>query len=441
MNSRILLLAFFITHLVNLAFSQKLPSRIIHQHYDIETTLWENTEEELIEYDEVTDILVHTFYRWDDSLQTFLPDRKYQLEYFEQDKLEVDNSVKWEYYAHPLWYPEKDPWTYQAFGNLKKYSKWEWDTTQSDWTIVFEETFFFDEENCLIKHLFTRYSKGIINFERSRDYVNEDSCKVSGSMSFIRTSGNSNFRKETLKTHEYFDNDLLETITIYIRDFSNQWVKKAVDSAFYDNKGRLIAAKSTIDWTNHRWDYDDRGRLILEHSELVGFDIPLLSTDSTIYREDHKGKLTLKEVFHSGHVPAGFEWYILISNKTTHHYSYYCDGNIKSIRSDNLDDLDLNRSFYEYENAPKCYFPNWQPNFEYFPNPANNQVSIHTQSWEFSETKVKILDVLGRIHIKKPIDYQTTRFDLDVSILPEGLYYLSLDNGEEIVTKPIMIKR
>lgn len=69
-----------------------------------------------------------------------------------------------------------------------------------------------------------------------------------------------------------------------------------------------------------------------------------------------------------------------------------------------------------------------------FPNPASNKISWEVKS-EAIYHELIIRDFLGQEILKAPIQTKT----IDVNQLPQGIYYLTLRNSTELITKPFLI--
>jgi PKD repeat protein len=80
-----------------------------------------------------------------------------------------------------------------------------------------------------------------------------------------------------------------------------------------------------------------------------------------------------------------------------------------------------------------------QPNFQFFPNPATNEVAINS-SEQINDYKVDIKDITGRKVAN--FNLHTTNYRLDVANFANGVYLLTFEatNGKS-VTKKLLISK
>ena len=77
--------------------------------------------------------------------------------------------------------------------------------------------------------------------------------------------------------------------------------------------------------------------------------------------------------------------------------------------------------------------------FEAFPNPANNSVSIITPQ-NFENGKVRITDMTGRTVLSQDLDGSDRIQTLSTTDLSSGIYMITLYNQKEISSKKLIIK-
>ena len=76
-----------------------------------------------------------------------------------------------------------------------------------------------------------------------------------------------------------------------------------------------------------------------------------------------------------------------------------------------------------------------------YPNPAQNKLNLIVKNYSNqSDFKVKVFDVLG-----KNVDYHllsntSTDFSIDISTLDNGIYFLEVYDGKEIIGRNRVIK-
>ncbi|MBV6439691.1 MAG: T9SS C-terminal target domain-containing protein [Haliscomenobacteraceae bacterium CHB4] len=81
--------------------------------------------------------------------------------------------------------------------------------------------------------------------------------------------------------------------------------------------------------------------------------------------------------------------------------------------------------------------------FGMFPNPANDQLTVEVPMENESDVQVAILDVAGKIALQqhRTLAKGDNRITLDVSRLPNGIYFVQLRNGEQTHTRKLTVQR
>ncbi len=78
--------------------------------------------------------------------------------------------------------------------------------------------------------------------------------------------------------------------------------------------------------------------------------------------------------------------------------------------------------------------------FQLYPNPANQQITIRNPHFQLGGFHLRIVDVLGKIQKVISVPRQS-EFNINVSSLEDGLYFIQSSDGRNKITKPILIKR
>ncbi len=83
-----------------------------------------------------------------------------------------------------------------------------------------------------------------------------------------------------------------------------------------------------------------------------------------------------------------------------------------------------------------------QPQLDVFPNPVEDLVNIQFEGGISSTTQVLVLSADGKELLRRQVDENPTEFNLqlDLSELPAGFYLISVQQGEQITSKPISVK-
>ncbi|MGB3605853.1 DUF7619 domain-containing protein [Psychroserpens sp.] len=76
--------------------------------------------------------------------------------------------------------------------------------------------------------------------------------------------------------------------------------------------------------------------------------------------------------------------------------------------------------------------------FEVFPNPAKDNITIQTNQNSFGNITVSIVDIQGKLILESQIS-EVQRFDIDISAIQSGLYFVKLNsNGKSLIKKLII---
>jgi len=78
-------------------------------------------------------------------------------------------------------------------------------------------------------------------------------------------------------------------------------------------------------------------------------------------------------------------------------------------------------------------------NISIFPNPAHNYLNINLNN-NLSSSKINIYNILGKSVYKTQMNAKETFKTIDVSALPDGLYFLEILSNSSKLTKKIIIK-
>ena len=81
--------------------------------------------------------------------------------------------------------------------------------------------------------------------------------------------------------------------------------------------------------------------------------------------------------------------------------------------------------------------------FGMFPNPATDQLTVEVPMENESDVQVSILDVAGKAAIQqhRTLAKGDNRITLDVSRLPNGIYFVQVRNGEQSHTRKLTVQR
>ena len=85
------------------------------------------------------------------------------------------------------------------------------------------------------------------------------------------------------------------------------------------------------------------------------------------------------------------------------------------------------------------YSPSDLANWQVYPVPANNELTIYSEHWIHNEVEITITDVLGRIIQLYTLRPETNSVSVSVGHLAEGMYLLNIHSGTFTSAKRILI--
>jgi hypothetical protein len=81
--------------------------------------------------------------------------------------------------------------------------------------------------------------------------------------------------------------------------------------------------------------------------------------------------------------------------------------------------------------------------FDVFPNPAVNEISVRVNAAKTQNSSVRVLNGLGQVVITKNVSLNagSNTVQIDTKQLSAGYYYVSYDSGDNVVTKKLVITK
>ena len=81
--------------------------------------------------------------------------------------------------------------------------------------------------------------------------------------------------------------------------------------------------------------------------------------------------------------------------------------------------------------------------FDFYPNPASNQVRIDINGTDQKDVLVEIFDFSGKMVLRnKFTNFDDNLIDLDIDLLDQGMYILSITHGtSQAIHKKLLIQK
>ena len=163
------------------------------------------------------------------------------------------------------------------------------------------------------------------------------------------------------------------------------------------------------------WDHSDE---IWEENTLQTFTYNSLASCDVLYYQEYVENA----------IPAVYK------NLVTDHRSYNWSGETNSFKEQ------YHERIYSSEFLSNKIVESTLNSFTVYPNPATDIITVCSPD-NISVKYIQIFDLNGNKLIEKQIPDVTETFELNVSVLPNGVYLCKLRSENENVTKKIIIQR
>lgn len=121
------------------------------------------------------------------------------------------------------------------------------------------------------------------------------------------------------------------------------------------------------------------------------------------------------------------------------YYDYYCDRTLKSEIIEDLNDLFVQKTEYQYQNTPSCESQSEEFYLKISPNPANGILILELPYFKNPETILQLFATNGALIFQKNFLETTNHMTLDIFNIPSGFYLLKVQNGSQVLTKKLRI--
>ena len=127
------------------------------------------------------------------------------------------------------------------------------------------------------------------------------------------------------------------------------------------------------------------------------------------------------------------------SDTTDYSYEFYCDGLESEVIEENADSK--NRTTYSYQQPTNCgTSPTELSPFVLFPNPATNFITVANGQFVDDLLTISIIDTYGRVVQTQQTDRNRYQV-INLAQLSSGVYYLQVNNSEDVISEPFIINK
>jgi hypothetical protein len=252
-------------------------------------------------------------------------------------------------------------------------------------------------------------------------------------------------QKPLIRRYEYDTNDSLIKVLVELKDsikeygfvqyerFANGKLKTLFRNNVYDDE----INNQDINGPKIGFEYDSIGRLkIISNYYQSTNTAPYQLHNQVFYSYNTEGLLVLKK-----------QKYLLnprsICADTETEYNYYCDNLLKETIIKAVDagcDIDFRTKIvYYYTNVAPC---KQEPLAEItlFPNPTRDVFSVKSAVFLNGDWSIKVVNVSGKSVHNKSLNARTDTFDVFTEGWAAGVYFVTLTNGKEMITKKFVIQ-
>lgn len=128
----------------------------------------------------------------------------------------------------------------------------------------------------------------------------------------------------------------------------------------------------------------------------------------------------------------------VFNDTTNYNYQFYCDELVSEVITRNQNNQ--TRTTYNYLHPTDCGIMTELNELSIFPNPANNTINISNNAFINNAYELEIYDSQGRF-IRSIQNSRGAIQSIEVADLQNGVYYLSIPQGNERTTQSFVVNR
>lgn len=300
----------------------------------------------------------------------------------------------------------------------------------------------FNDQNCLVENsIFNYYGDGSIQYGRKWEMEYTNDCQLLQS-DFYRWDPNlESMEPKDQDIYEYFNDGELMIITFMKFDNNtNQWEIEHITETEINDDGEKIRyfvetfRNNSIDSTLQLYTYTSQNEIetfqqfgMINTSEGKVFE--RTRNDSFGYYYNLENRIILKEEYYQNYVNP------VVKNTTT--YEYYCNGQLKSEVVEG--NQPYYRTDYRYDGGVDCPLEEGDKAMMIFPNPTSGIITVQANLLANSEATIQIFTLLGQEVFLEKINQMSYQYQLDLSSLGRGHYFVSISNQNKKVTEKLVI--
>lgn len=273
--------------------------------------------------------------------------------------------------------------------------------------------FTYDNEGCITSK--TEYENSVLSSENVSIYTTDENCRIIKE-EYIPNPG-------FFSTYDYNLDDYDSYSKTKHQTFSNQTYPWSQYKYLYNEYGDQIEF-SILTWTFS----SDTSSFYSEEYRYNYIIDPTTNLITTKFLEEYTFDYPLEEI-------PRFRW------KAEYNYEYNCDGSLKEEIRKDLDNFPPVRYQYFYEGQLDCFSFEQDLNITISPNPSLGLIEIQSNLLTSGNTTLKVFSTDGKLVGETLLLSRYLKQELDLSYLPNGLYFLQLRNGDHLKSAKLIITK
>ncbi len=345
---------------------------------------------------------------------------------------------KWE---EILWInDDKKTYTYNVNGNILTECDYTWPSSLSDWLLIIQKDYTYDDHQNVIEWLIKAYSGGSLIPKYKMTYSYDGSDNMVESFYFTSEDGidwNNNSRYTGLYDEK---NNLIESLSQQWD--GSGWVDEFRSLFVYDDQKRQT--QETIkywdggSWVNvnqYKYSYDGYGNKT-EHIKQNWGASDWINYERYTYEFSGSSQPVVKTYY----LWDGLEWYYFnIETNTYDEYQNMIQTLYQDWQNQTWADQRLDHFSYIYSNGIS---ENTESAITVWPNPGRGiyNLKFTIYNLESDRVEVEVMDMCGNeVEIHDPeCQLLTANCQLDISHFPAGIYFIRINLENQLIVKKLV---
>ncbi|KAF0198911.1 MAG: hypothetical protein FD166_902 [Bacteroidetes bacterium] len=393
---------------------------------------WQNAWRYAYTYDGNNNLATATEQDWAD--QQWLNQSLYTYSYDAGNRPAEIICQKWE---EILWInDDKETYTYNVNGNVLTKCDYTWSSSLSDWLLIIQKDYIYDDHQNVIEWLIRAYSGGslIPKFKMTYSYDGSDNMVES----FYFTSGdgivwNNNSRYTGLYDEK---NNLIESLSQQWD--GSGWVDEFRILYLYDDQNRQTQETNKY-WDGSAWvnvnqyknSYDEYGNKT-EHIKQNWGESDWINYERYTFEFSGSSQLVCRTYY----LWDGLEWYYFnIGTNTFDEFQNMIQTLYQDWENQTWVNQRLDHFSYIFSNS---IAENTESDLLVWPNPTTGHFKVQSSKRNVEFESTELVDVYGKVVEMRNQEPGTCNLEPDISHLPAGIYIIRISLDNQTIVKKIV---